>query len=706
MLETLRAFAGVTACLLWLGAAALMRAETAPPSGFTVREAALSVHVSGGDPTQQQALEEMLRDQLTLSGLSTVSEPLADDLAFFTRQHYMREGWPEVQVRWELRDGSIHLAVDSGARARVGTVTWRGDRDVVPEQEMRRFLLRPSLEKDGADKQNPLWVGADLETGAGLVQRRLRAEGYLDAQTTLIPAAALDAEGRRDLTLEVKAGPLYQFGSVTFTGAPALLEKQAREAVAGLEGSPLNEARLQQVELRLNTLAQEAGWLEARTVSDYRLSRQGGQVDVALTLMPGARYRVNEARPHPGFSHGSQRVLTAGFRELHGRWYSAQDLDLVFRRALDTGMFSRLDVETEKAPAAPAPTVSAKTAPELAAAPAVDLFIQGEETRPKTLGFELGFDTFLGPQAGVTWKNTNLMDTGNTLAAELNWSTAGPLGSISLRDPAFLGSAYAASARLAVESFDLFEYTRYGTSLNLELARRVSRHFTYSVFGGASVNTVDTSVLSAEETGPDLYTLAFVGANFLLDYRDSAVLPKKGWFFNARLETTLDAMGSGVSYLRTDLRGAWYQPLTKRLRLAAGGALLSIQGAAAEDIPIDSRVFNGGPNSVRAFAERELGPLTAGGTPLGGTSALIVNVEMSYEIMPNLELAVFTDAGSLGRGQNSSPLSYSSDFRTAVGAGLRYHLPFGPIRIDYGHNVSRREGEGGGMLHVVVGFAF
>ncbi len=45
-------------------------------------------------------------------------------------------------------------------------------------------------------------------------------------------------------------------------------------------------------------------------------------------------------------------------------------------------------------------------------------------------------------------------------------------------------------------------------------------------------------------------------------------------------------------------------------------------------------------------------------------------------------------------------------FRTAVGAGLRYHLPFGPIRIDYGHNLSAKEGEGRGMLHITVGFAF
>ena len=98
--------------------------------------------------------------------------------------------------------------------------------------------------------------------------------------------------------------------------------------------------------------------------------------------------------------------------------------------------------------------------------------------------------------------------------------------------------------------------------------------------------------------------------------------------------------------------------------------------------------------------------MTPGGTPLGGTAALFASAEFSYEIMPNFEFAVFGDIGSLSQGNNSSPLAYSSDFREAIGVGLRYHLPFGPIRIDYGHNPNRRAGEQSGFLHVTVGFAF
>lgn len=307
---------------------------------------------------------------------------------------------------------------------------------------------------------------------------------------------------------------------------------------------------------------------------------------------------------------------------------------------------------------------------------------------------------------GVNYRNTNLRDTGLLLATELNWSLAGPLGSLRLTDPAFLNTPYSASVHLALENFDLYEYSRYGSSLNVEVARRLSPSFSYTGFFGVSINTVSTDVLEEEEIGPDLYTLASLGGSLMLDFRDSPVLPRRGWFLSGRLETTLDVMESNVSYVRTDLRGAWHHPLTRRLRFTAGGSLMNLQGAAASDLPIDSRVFNGGPNSVRAFAERELGPVTQGGTPLGGTSALLGTVEFSYELYPNLEFALFGDVGSLGRDRNTTAFDISTDFRPAMGAGLRYKLPFGPVRIDYGHNLDRRVGEGSGMLHVTVGFSF
>ncbi|MEZ5387016.1 MAG: BamA/TamA family outer membrane protein [Prosthecobacter sp.] len=659
-------------------------------AAFEVKHGGAIVRVEGVDDAQWKALEGMLKDQLTLNGEGPLSEPLADDLAFFTRQHLISDGWPEADVDWKLAQGVISLTVDAGRRVSVGKVTVKGA-TMLPEEELQKYLLKPTLERPEADQKLPQWVEADLTQGAGLVQRRLRAEGYLNATTLLLPAPGHDAEMQRDLTLEVVPGPQFVFGELSLIGAPSPLEGKMRGMLTEHPGSPFNEARVQQIEQRLDSLCAEHGWLYAETTSKYVLKPVGGAVDVVFVVVPGERVRINRIVTHPGFSKGSKRVLLAKFKPLEGRIYEASEADFFFKRSLDTGMFALLDT---------------KVVPVNADKSTGDLHISGEETRPVTLGFEIGFDTFLGGQAGVTYKNTNWRDSGNTLAAELSYSVAGPVGFVSHTNPVFRDSPYALTSRLALEQFNLFEYDRIGTTLSFDLVRRVSGPLSYGFFFSSSANTVSTTKLTKPQTGPTNCTLEGIGVNVIYDKRDSPILPKDGWFVSGRLEQTVSLLGGNVSFMRTDIRGAWYKPLTDRLRFATGAELANIMGAAAEEIPIDSRVFNGGPNSVRSFAQRELGPVTPGGTPLGGTSALFASAEVSYELITNLEFAIFADAGSLGRGSNSSPLSYSSDFRYGVGAGLRYLLPFGPIRIDYGHNPNKRTGEGSGMLHVTVGFAF
>jgi outer membrane translocation and assembly module TamA len=44
--------------------------------------------------------------------------------------------------------------------------------------------------------------------------------------------------------------------------------------------------------------------------------------------------------------------------------------------------------------------------------------------------------------------------------------------------------------------------------------------------------------------------------------------------------------------------------------------------------------------------------------------------------------------------------------RYALGVGLRYNLPIGPIRLDYGVNPDRRPDEDFGAFHFSFGFAF
>jgi outer membrane translocation and assembly module TamA len=651
------------------------------------------LQMHGISEEQAEPLVGELKDQITLAGQSTASEPLADDLAFFAKQKLIRDGYPDATVSWTLITGGVRLEFHLGEGATLGTIQWEGSLPL-PQEELEKFFLRPFSEQPDADKKNPRWVEADASSGLALVTRRLRADGYLDAECQM-DVQLPDASRSHNVKITVNTGKRYTFGKITLNGAPDLLDEREQALATSHESEPFSEAALQNIEREMTSTAADEGWLKAQASSSHQRGTMGGEVDVTITLTPGRRSVITRVDADSSLSAGGRRVLKATFEPMLDRPWSSSDSDIAYRRALDTGMFARLDHEVIPLPDA---------APHADPVPS-ELRFSGEETPPCTLGIEGGLDTFFGAQAGLTYRDTNLWNAGLTLASALRYSLVGPTGYVSLTDPALFNSAYSGTARVSADSFLRYEYNRYTLAIDADIDRRVSRHFVWSLFAAVSASAV-TADIPLSLIGPDSYGYMTGGFSATLDYRDSPTLPRKGWMLSGSVDYNYDAFGEAASYVRTQLFGSYLLPLGKKWRLAVGGRAESIQGADLSEVPIDNRVFNGGPTSVRAFAMRELGPVTEGGTPLGGTAAVFASVEVSREILPNLELAVFVDTGSLSREKQDTPLGYSTDFRHAVGAGVRYLLPFGPIRIDYGYNLDRRQGESTGQLHVTAGFAF
>ena len=127
------------------------------------------------------------------------------------------------------------------------------------------------------------------------------------------------------------------------------------------------------------------------------------------------------------------------------------------------------------------------------------------------------------------------------------------------------------------------------------------------------------------------------------------------------------------------------------------GYINAVQGTAG--VPIDERFFNGGSTTVRSFYETTLSPKDTENHPIGGLARSIFNVEYDVPIYGDLVGAAFLDAGGTG----NTPFD---NFATGVGAGIRYNLPIGPVRVDYGVNPAPRKNQSFSVLSLSFGFAF
>lgn len=182
-----------------------------------------------------------------------------------------------------------------------------------------------------------------------------------------------------------------------------------------------------------------------------------------------------------------------------------------------------------------------------------------------------------------------------------------------------------------------------------------------------------------------------------------------------------------ASFNRASFDVSWYRPVMTgalAMRFRAGtvlGSRLDLRGSP-DFIPLQERLYAGGPNSVRGFRQNEMGPVIyvpfdvdrtpiAGSdtleywhanaqsfreravVPSGGDNVVVASAELrlrSPAYPEILQYAVFLDAGQVwNRGRTGGDVDLR-DVQVTPGIGLRVFTPVGPIRVDLGYNPYRR----------------
>jgi outer membrane protein insertion porin family len=182
------------------------------------------------------------------------------------------------------------------------------------------------------------------------------------------------------------------------------------------------------------------------------------------------------------------------------------------------------------------------------------------------------------------------------------------------------------------------------------------------------------------------------------DSRDDAVDPGNGHYLSETAQLAARSIGSEVGFGKTFTTAEIFRtvPHTNHI-VFAGRAVLGLADVfprtatvngvtgVVEDLPASERFFAGGDTTVRGYALDTLGtPATkdpVDGFPLGGSALVIFNAEARVPVWKAVGVVGFVDAGNVWAHVTDIDLS---QIRAAVGFGVRYKSPVGPLRIDLG----------------------
>ena len=663
----------------------------------------------------EKELRSALKEELTTIEDFGLSPARADDLAFFLEVFYRKHGYAKVNVHYVIESGSrLRLDITEGPRFMLRTVTFDGNARE-PADKLFEYMVGPTRERYSKLEKRLPFVAADMEEGTRLVDRFYIADGFLDAVVDPPRYSFQEQSSDVDVVVPVHEGGQYFFGSVSFSGQTVYGAEALRGQIVDLLQRPYTEVRVADIPRRLQA------YFKARGYYDIKVEASGApeeavndRVPVEIAISPGPVYHFDGVTVN-GLTRLNPSFVTKRFTRLEGKTYSPDVLDERFRTLMKTGQFNLLQIK-------PVPVDGNL----------LRLDISAEEAKSKEFGFWVGYDTYEGALAGVQVGDRDLFGYGRPVTASIEVSQRSYKGEILYQDPFFLDTDFVFTARAAALTFDYDGYTKFELGGRFELSRKITKYdeaaLTLSV---RHVKITDSQIKPDFLLGPSGYLVNTIGLTNTLDVRESPYVNPRGFLIGNTVEVASSALGSDIEFIRGTMRVGYYlpfgpKPLTpgvvvdestgtpfqrwfRQSSIAFGAragiihSLTTSGSAEATAIPIDERFFNGGATTVRSFGERDLGPHDNHGHPVGGEFFTVFNAEYTFPIFGELQGAIFTDAGSLLPTSEDIGLS---DMRYAIGAGLRYKLPVGPIRLDYGINPNPHPDENFGAFHFSFGFAF
>lgn len=686
------------------------------------------ISIEGNRRVDDETIKGVLQSRERTALLTTIVQGDVQRILEAYRRRGRYQATVEAKtIRLDTNRVNLVFEVNEGRETSVARISFIGNR-AFSDGRLREVIETQQSGLLGFIRQFDIYDPDRLEAD----QDRLRSfyfdNGYADFR---IISAVADFDRERNvffLTFTLEEGERYRFGDVAVQSSLTNVDtEELRNSLQSRPGRVYNASRVERsIEAMVADVAEEGyAFAQIRPRGDRNL--EDNTIDITYYVDEGPRVFVERIEVR-GNTKTREYVVRREFDFAEGDAFNRVLLDKAERRLNDLGFFERVAITTQPG-----------SAPDR-----VVIVVNVIDKATGEIGFGAGLSTSDGLVGDISLTERNFLGRGQFVRAAVGVGDEKQSYNFTFTEPYFLGRRIALSTRLyrtqsgatGSANYDLDDTggrVGLGVPLNEELSLEVfyrasSRNVELTYDTGEDSNSDGTDDGLQDNNGngtidgrEDLdgdgvadgiedisraireiegrtFT-SLLGYSLAFDTRDSKRNPKDGYY--AELTQEFAGIGGDVSYIRTRLNASAYRELVPSQGILgiARARYGNIQGLGDDVQLIDQ--FLGGPAYVRGFKSAGFGPRDGStGDAVGARHILSGTAEVQAPMPffpPDLgfSVAAFVDAGvafDTDPGSSSGVTVVADDMgliRSSIGGSVIWVSPFGPVRADFAHAISK-----------------
>ncbi len=645
---------------------------------------------SGTDELDEDKVKEaiIIEKQSILNPAKVNKDSEAIQLLYKSKGYYNTT--VSTQISYPTKESAeVRFVIDEGEKIYIKNIVFEGN-STFDDDELEDVIETDTKGWFSWITDSGLLDYDQLNQDAGRIITYYGDNGFLEAKIG-DPEVTQEKEWLY-ITFIVEEGTRFKVGKVDITGDLLESEEKLIELLALKDEEYVSRKILRDDILKINDFFAERGYANADVRPRIKKAADENTLDITVNISKGELVYINRITIK-GNTRTRDNVIRRELLVKEGGIFDSKAMRDSVQNLQYLSFFSEVSITPED-------SFDEST---------MDLVVEVEDKSTGNFTIGAGYSSIDHLLLMGEIAENNFLGRGDTLSFSVSVGGESDKFSIKYKNP----HLYDSDLSMSIDLFDMNrEYDDYtkdskggALSFGYPVWEKWRGYGAYS-YTDTTLSDIDDDASYIIRNSADIHVTSAAKFTLSRDSRNKRFGPTKGSRHSISARYAGGPIGGDAEFTKIEGSTSWYFPLFWNNVFHFKGVAGQVFENKDDALPVYERFYLGGLRSIRGFDYAKISPKDpVTDERIGGDKMWYTNWEFVFPLVADQGLngVFFYDIGNVYNDDESWDFS---SYKHAVGLGVRWFSPMGPLRLEWGYNLDPEDDEDSSVWDFSIGGIF